>query len=69
MKKILSQLEAIKEKLELKLEQREEYFVDRSDKWRESEKGDLYQDKTDELQNVIDSIDESIMELQTFLNV
>jgi len=40
------------QKIERKSEKRSDVFCDRSDKWQESEKGELYDDITNELENI-----------------
>ena len=42
------------------LEKREEYFDNKSEKWQESEKGESYQELTDQLQLVYDEIENLI---------
>ena len=41
-------------------------FWDRSDRWQESEKGEEFQDKVNELEAVIDCFDEALDELREF---
>lgn len=50
IKKLLTQLE---EALNNEIAKREEYYDTRSEKWQESEKGDEYLEKTDELQDML----------------
>jgi hypothetical protein len=64
---ILNKLENIKERIELKIDDREYYFYERSDKWKESDKGLLYEEKTSELQDVLDSLDDTARALEIFL--
>lgn len=67
MKKIIynliKQLEALKDLIE----QREEHFYDKSDKWQESEKGVEYEDKTLEMESKADELDALIEELKELL--
>ena len=65
--KTLKQLEKLKESIDNKIEEREITFEERSEKWQESEKGDFYDTKTQELQYVVDSLESTIEELKTYL--
>lgn len=67
MKKILKELEKIKERLEEAVDQRETTFYDRSEKWQESENGEIHQDKTGELESVSSDIEMAIDNLESFL--
>lgn len=65
MKTIIKTLEKTLEKLKIKIEVREDYFLEKTEKWQESEKGTEYEDKTllteeqaDNLQSVIDELEE-----------
>lgn len=69
MKNTKAKLEAIKAAIEEKIEKRQEVFDDRSDDWKESEKGDDYEFKTAELQEVSFSLDTAIDELDTYLDI
>ena len=39
------------------LQERETYFDDRSETWRDSEKGDDFQERTDAIQEVLDALE------------
>lgn len=67
MKNILSKLEKIKEQLEEKVREREVTYDDRSEKWQESESGVFYQEKTDELDSVVDDVIAAIDSLQEWM--
>lgn len=56
MKKIYIELEAIKNKLETQIEDREIIHDDRSEAWQDSEKGLEYYQKTEDIQFAIDDI-------------
>jgi len=47
----------LKERLEILLEKAEEYQDERSDRWQESEAGELYKEWTERIQDKIDEID------------
>lgn len=66
MKNIRKQLESLKSKLDEKIEEREFTFDERSEKWQDSERGVLFQEKTDELQEVIDNLEMTIESLDAF---
>jgi hypothetical protein len=63
----LKRLEKILEKLDEKIEAREFLFDERTEKWQHSEKGQGFQEKTDELQDVSDNLDATIFSLNIFL--
>ena len=64
---ILNKLKNIQERIELKINDRENYFNERSDKWQESDKALLHEEKTDQLQDVFDCLDDTIEALETYL--
>ena len=68
MKKQIKNLENILIELREKLDQREEKFEERSDSWQDSERGQHFQDKTDELDNIIMELDLQLEELQNWIN-
>lgn len=68
MKRILVQLKKQRENLVKKSEKRDEYFMKRSDQWQDSGVGAIYENKTGQLSEVIEHLDGSISELETFLN-
>lgn len=66
-KATLGQLERIYEKVEERIDSRENQFYEKTDKWQESEKGELFQQKTEELQEVLYNLEAVIDSLNTFL--
>lgn len=67
MKKIIENLEKQLLKLRENVQNREDYFCDRSDKWQESEKGEDYEDKTNEIDSKADELDNFIDELKELI--
>lgn len=65
----LTNLETLQEKIQEKIEQRECTFDERSEKWKESEKGELFQEKTNKLQEVLDNLEFTIESATTFLEL
>lgn len=66
--KIEKIIEKMKEKalnLELKIEARENSFFDKSEKWQESEKGEAYEKKTEEMQELFDSVNDEIETIES----
>lgn len=61
--KEIEKLEAIKNGLESRIEERDERFKCRSEKWQEGEKGDAWATQTDDLQTAIDDLDSVICAL------
>lgn len=57
---IIDTIEIKKVKLEKFIEERNNYYDERSDKWRESEKGDDYNEKTYEIENATNYLDDAI---------
>lgn len=68
MNKILQQLETIKNEVQEKIEDREISFDERSEDWQDSGVGQMYNDKTEELQDVIDNIEMTIDSINTYLD-
>lgn len=68
MKHTLAKLHAIALEIEDKIEQRENYFDTRSDKWHESEKSAEHDERTEHLRNAFDYINDAISDLDEFLN-
>jgi hypothetical protein len=68
MKKWIKQLESLKEEVKNKIEEREVTFDDRSEKWQDSENGEFFQIKTDELQEVVDNIEMTIESINEFIS-
>lgn len=66
--KIEKIIEKMKEKalnLELKIEARENSFFDKSEKWQESEKGEAYEKKTEEMQELFDGVNDEIETIES----
>lgn len=63
---VKKQLESIKSKLENKLEKRVMLFDEHSEKWQESEIGEAFQEKTDELDGVIGDLEMTIESLDNY---
>jgi len=57
MKTIIKNLEKQLEKLREHIQNREDKFDDRSEKWQESEKGEFFQDQTMEIESKADELD------------
>ncbi|MEI6061244.1 MAG: hypothetical protein WCR72_11075 [Bacteroidota bacterium] len=64
MKTLLIELEKVAERLSVLKDQRQEIFDNRSERWQESEKGEAFQEITDEIDNLLDSITDFIEEHQ-----
>jgi hypothetical protein len=64
MKKIIQNLENQLEKLRELISSREDYVLDRSEKWQESEKCEDYEDKTLEIEYQADELESVIEELK-----
>jgi hypothetical protein len=47
-------------------EKREESFSDKSEKWQESEKGEAFEFRTQELEGIIDDLENAIDALETW---
>lgn len=67
IKKIKQELEKMREKVAEVIEQREIAFEEKSERWQKSEKGEMYQDKTGELESVDDSLAVAIDQIDDFL--
>ena len=68
MKSIANKLLKIKEHTQDIVEGREITFDERTDKWQDSERGEMHQQKTDELQGVVDNLEMTIDSLEVFNN-
>lgn len=68
MKNLLSRLESVSQSMTDKIESREETFSSRSWQWQESEKGEAHEEKTQELQMILDDLDNVINDFQEFLD-
>ena len=67
LKLIHATLIAEKDKIQKHIDKREGYVSDRSDKWQESDKGQEYEDKTYELEGVLNILDRTIDELDEWI--
>lgn len=68
MKQILKQLQKQRKKLVEAIEHRDDYYTNRSDEWKESASGVIYESKTQGFADVISILDESITEFNNLLN-
>lgn len=68
LEKLLETIEKELKKVESKIEKREDTFIDRSEKWQESEKGELYEDITNELIDIQSNIEELRDKIKNILN-
>lgn len=68
MKKILEDLNKQFEKLAAEVEKREEIYESRSEKWQESQNGEIYQEKTAELEEIECDLQAAIEALQDWIN-
>lgn len=68
MKKLREELAAILQKIQEKVEERETVFEDRTERWQESEKGEHFQSKTEELEAAASTLESAIDDLDEFLN-
>ncbi len=64
MKKIINALEKQLKQIRDKVSNREDYALNRSEKWQESEKGEQYEDATYELDEKADDLESLIDELK-----
>lgn len=63
----IDSLNDYKTTIEQKIEKRENYFDERSDKWQESEKGDEYYEKTEEWNDYLQEIESKIEDLENVI--
>lgn len=56
----VSTLENKVEKLRTLVEKREESFSDKSDKWQESEKGEAFEYRTQDLEGITDDLENAL---------
>ena len=68
MNGILKQLKKQREKLVKALEHRDDYYTKRTEAWKESATGVLYNEKTGEFADVVTSLDNTITEFDNLLN-
>lgn len=68
MKQILTQLKKQRENLVKQAEKRDEYYQKRSEDWKSSATGRIYEDKTSAVADIIIGLDDTISELKHLLN-
>ncbi|MCI2229551.1 hypothetical protein MC378_10265 [Polaribacter sp. MSW13] len=68
MEGILKQLKKQREKLVKAAEHRDKYYSNRSEAWKDSATGVIYNEKTGEIADVVASLDITITELDNLLN-
>ncbi|MCL1654937.1 hypothetical protein M2T28_20135 [Elizabethkingia miricola] len=56
------------DKLRQMVENREDYFSERSEKWQESEKGEAFEYKTQELEGIADDLENLIDSMKEWNN-
>ncbi|MDV4026050.1 hypothetical protein CMT52_17090 [Elizabethkingia anophelis] len=56
------------DKLRQMVENREDYFSERSEKWQESEKGEAFEYKTQELEGIADDLENLIDSMEEWNN-
>ncbi len=67
MKKLLEQLKKQIEPLENECNKRDDYFDNKSDNWQETTTGQNYEEKTDQVGDLLSSIEECIDNIETYL--
>ena len=65
MKLILKKAQALREKIVAQCEKRDQYFMNRSDKWQKSSNGKAYENKTASLADSVEAIDQAISEIKS----
>lgn len=68
MRRILIQLQKQRANLVKASEKRDEYYGKKTGKWQDSGAGSIYDCRTGQLSEVIEKLDDSINELETYLN-
>lgn len=63
MKKIVKKMEELSALIEGETQKREETFDSRSERWRESEKGEAYSETTDFLNEKLNELNDWVFEL------
>lgn len=63
MKKITKKLEELSAMIEEEVTKREETFESRTERWQESEKGEMYQKSTDLLNEMLNQMNDWVYEL------
>ena len=66
MKNLKLKMEKLKDAIEKKILDREEIFGNRTEKWQESEKGEMYNEITDRLHDWYDEVGDWIDEMESF---
>jgi vacuolar-type H+-ATPase subunit H len=74
-KKIISKFHSIIDlldkqitQIESEVEKRESFFYEKSDQWQSSEKGEIYESKTSQIQDILDQTIESKEILESIVN-
>jgi hypothetical protein len=60
LKDTLRKIKDIAETYEESIEKRDEYFNNKTENWQESEMGDNYQTRTDEMQDIFNNVNQKI---------
>lgn len=68
MRKALQSLESKQERLEETVSNREDYYHEKSEKWQESDNGIDYMEKTEQLDNALDTIANIVSELEEHIS-
>jgi hypothetical protein len=69
VKRELNYLENLRDKIEDKILEREWAYDERSEKWQDSDKGNTYLEKTEELHEIKDNIELAIDSIETYLEI
>jgi hypothetical protein len=68
MKNLIANLEKVEQKIIEKCEKRDAISLKRSDDWRESPQGKIYEHKTGVLADSVDGIREAISNINAFID-
>lgn len=68
MRKVYDRLEKMIETVQDKIDDREAYCEERTEKWQESEKADEYEERTEKLREVKEGLDRALLDLEEYLN-
>ena len=67
MKKMKDQIDKMMERLTDKIDDRDITFDERSEKWQDSEKGEDFDSKTDQLRETFENLEMTLESLNEFL--
>lgn len=67
MESIIPKLKSKLDNLQEKIDSREMYFGDKSEKWQESEKGEAYSEKTSEMEDLHQNIEFEVDQIESCL--